>query len=255
MEKNYFEWIEDYLSGNLNNSDKTEFESEMENSTELREQVALFPLAGKMVEEHQAHELFDLVGKIKNEEQDETKVVSINNKPKNKFRIFALAASVVLILGFFFTFYQTGQYSDSGIANSNFELYDAGVLLGDGDDSNYRKGIIAYQKKDFTTAVSEFNKVTPSDSDFSSAQFYGSLSLMTLGNPQLAIPTLENLSNSTGPLQEPAEWYRALALLDAGERDKAISALENIANNSDHFYAGKAKEVLEDLGSFWNGWR
>ncbi|MEP7196234.1 MAG: hypothetical protein ABI851_06910 [Saprospiraceae bacterium] len=48
LRKDYFDWIEDYLEGRLNEEQRSEFETELQHNETLKEAIENFPLAKKL---------------------------------------------------------------------------------------------------------------------------------------------------------------------------------------------------------------
>ena len=87
----FYDHIEDYISGRLSSQDKTEFEAAMQSDPDLSEAVQNFHLAKKLSA--------SLI-------EDETRQVlnSIKSKPKgNQQKFYLIAASIlVLVIAFYF---------------------------------------------------------------------------------------------------------------------------------------------------------
>lgn len=248
--KDYFEHIEDYLKGKLDEPMITEFKEAMKESVELREQVELYPVAERVLDIAAAQELKNRIGNIR---QQKSKVVPIQKKSSRVFRLVAIAASVLLLVTMGTTWFMSNQYSNEGIASSNFVPYDAGVLLGENDDNAYTQGVLAYQKKDFATAITAFEKVPTIDGLYAETQFYLGNAYLSQNEAEKAITAFEVAQNANLPqFQEPTEWYLALAYLRTGDEDKAKELLMAISNNANHFYNANALKVLEGLDSMWH---
>ncbi len=252
MEKNYFEWIEGYLNDELSVADRNEFEQALSDSEELRGQVEVYPLAEKLLDIALAQEIHDIIDQVK--EEPGTKVVPMK-KRSNVRRLMALAASLLLLATVGFGWMMSGRYSSEGIASTYFEQYDAGVLLGDGDSDVYSQAIIAYQKEDYATAASLFSSITPEDGNYITANFYLGVSKLSTGELTAAETAFNIVASADDPqLREPTDWYLAMTALSAGDDVEARSRLEAITANSGHYYATKAQEVLDDMGTVWHGW-
>jgi tetratricopeptide (TPR) repeat protein len=248
--KDHFEHIEDYLKGKLDEPTKTEFKQAMTESSVLKEQVELYPVAERVLDIAAAQELKNRIGNIR---QQKTKVVPIQKKSPKVFRFVLMAASVLLLLTMGTSWFMSNQYSNEGIASNNFLPYDAGVLLGENDDNFYTQGVLAYQKKDFAAAITAFEKVPAENGLYAETQFYVGNAYLSQNEAEKAIAAFGIVQNARLPqFQEPTEWYLALSYLKAGNEEKAKELLTAILDDAEHFYYDGAVDVLGDLGSVWH---
>lgn len=252
-----FSKIEDYLFGDLSETDKKQFETDITTNTNLKKEVSLHKM------EHQTMELMaqkDLKSQLNQWKQEknapaqkqETKVVSINRTRRLLVR-FAAAASVLLLVSVF-----TGNLlstDNATLAGNFFEETAISDRANKGDATNLPEvlipGVQAMQAGDYQKAVDLLSQINiPAYKE--TAQVLQAECYFQLKNYQKTINTSNPLTNSSDDsIKEKAEWYLILSHIALEETTKAKELLQPILQNKDHSFYPYAKDLEKDLGSFW----
>lgn len=167
---------------------------------------------------------------------------------KANWYAYAAAAAILIIIGLFF---YRSQPNYAKIYAENFEIYPNVVAptVRDhgGSEPNLRATAFSYYDnrrfEDAALAFDELYQATGEDY----AVFYGSMSLMALGDTQKAITAMESHTwTQTDEYQTMAHWYVGLGYLKLQNKDMAIALLQKVASTKQPM-AAQAAEVLHKL--------
>lgn len=109
--------------------------------------------------------------------------------------------------------------------------------------------IRSYNEQKYAQAIANFEQYLALEgvSEKEDILFY--LAISYLGNDQnaKAIELFKDLSSKNHSMQSAAQWYLALSLLKDKQVAQAKKILLDIEKDSEHFYHGKAKAMLEKM--------
>lgn len=238
------ELIDNYLAGNLNQKEKTAFETRLSNEAGLTEQVVLHQ---KAVAGIKAASRAKLLAAIQAEDatmdvyQAPTNIVSLNRN--TRYRIYWVAAAVVLLLIPLFLFLERDRSSEK-LFSQYFAPYDVPAT---GDSSASSAALQHYEKENYALALPLWEKMLGKNPSDAAAQFYTGNSQLALNHTQDAIASFEAvIEQAPNQYVEEAEWYLALSYLKANRTGKARQSLKKIAA-SPHPYQQQARQVLGKL--------
>ena len=260
----YFDKIEQYLADAMSEEERSSFEAEVAQNKELREAVEAHRLAQDamevMIEDNLRAELQKMqadtypIQKLRKSDEQGGRVVSL----RRYWPRLAVAASVLLLIGFF-TFQWTGNnYSDSAIAGNFYQpedLLQEIEVRGDREESVLATGIKQLEAAQYQEALTTLESI-PDTSDFIlDATYLKGFGLAQQGNIAQAQEQLQTvIDQKINPnLADKAEWLYLLMYLNAEDTDnpefKAL--LEKISNDPDHSYHASAVKLKKQLNSFW----
>ncbi len=239
MAKDYtFEEIENYLAGEMNADEKKAFESALEaNQT----------LVAALKSQKESHGLVEMYART----AIQSKVKSIYDAKKSEeskrnsgFSVMKIAASLALLLvaGTLY-FYFGSMYNPSYLANEAFEPYPNRFrTLGENDNSDFMKGLDAYDEQDYGQAIALLSKIEPENEKYIDAQFY--LGVANLGSEQYqnALAPLKFVVTSESLYEGSANWYLCLVYLQLDQEENAKDILRSIAAKG-----GKKSKVAQEL--------
>ncbi|GGG42512.1 tetratricopeptide repeat protein [Bizionia arctica] len=185
--------------------------------------------------------------RLKSKLQDVEQNLNKQDKSIFNYRNFAIAASIVLLMGWFGynTFFSTNYNS---LYDSNFSEYPNTVYpITRSDDSNSleREAFVAYETKNYQIAIEKFDALTESDKqeyvNFYKAQAY--LGLEDTNNAKALF--IQILTEDTSFVAE-ANWYLALIAIKEKDKTQAIAYLENLVSNY-NYNKNKAQELIDKL--------
>jgi tetratricopeptide (TPR) repeat protein len=244
----YTEWIDSYVEGELNDADRTNFESELSVNRDLAIEYHLEKDLQKILSEE---DLLDLRAKcivaqteLNFSSRKFVKVVQFTRK------YWYAAASILLIAiitgGFFLL--NPGAYS----AEKLFKMYyKSGETIGVSRSGNVNmvEALRYFSKNDFQTANGLFDEILAKDPANIAVMYYSGVSSIEIKNYPKAVQMFESIiNNKDNPYTENAEWYLGLSLLASGQIEKAEVKFKAIASSPDHYYNKDAKSLLEKIG-------
>lgn len=262
MEDNYEDLIK-YVQGNLEEGAKKEMKEQLETDSELEEEASfLTNLAqvsewkGMMEEAHKELETENNNVVALPSARSEAKIRSIGFS-----KILAYAASVSILVAALSVFYANNNYSNAALASTNTERlgFDGAGLNSFRADTQvedvFQKGLDAIEGKNFTGAASFFEAI-PANADnylpaklfLAFAQFEQKQYTNAATNAQLVAAQSQTAIN-----RQRAEWLQAQALLANGQEIEAQQLITKIAADDTHMFQQAAKELGQQVNSFWRG--
>ena len=168
-------------------------------------------------------------------------------KPKLKsFKVWYAAASIVLIcgLGFYFT-----QQSTTTIYDDYYQSYPnvlAPTVRGENNNDIKSEAFFEYDNGNYAKALTLFSKLYETEKEDYSL-FYKSLSFMELKRYNEALTSFEqfDLQKNNG-FTPYVKWYKALTLVKLEQKEKALVLLQELANSTNPMQK-IAKELVTEL--------
>lgn len=258
----YFDRIEQYFAGEMNAAEERAFEAEMETNSELKETVEGYHLADEALElligDNLRNELQEWgqeaagakVVSIQKEQKREAKVISLRSYASR----FAMAASVLLLIGFFTFQFMGSQYSNESLRTAYYENPDFSQLGIRGDDEfSLDDAYTALKANDLDKGMSLLQEIPADNNFYAEAQYRLGEVYLVKKEYKNAIKAFDNVV-TTGHTSfvEDAEWNKIVAYLGTDNlNDDFHITLDNIVNDDGHAHYKKAKKLKEELGSFW----
>ncbi len=235
--------IEKYLQNRMIESEKAEFENELENNPLLKEQLEL----------EQA-----IVEQIRNRAFVDKQIVAAKNELRRGKTLRLVLYSVTSIAAIFIlSLFIPGLFTNPDFDQlyaSNFTTYTNDYIMVDGVtrgettiDSLQVKAMKAYENENFTEAETQFNQIL-AENENPELRFYLAVSQLQNGKTELAQQTLETLYVQTSDYwyYEQTRWYLALVHLKLHHKTEAKKYLNELikleGKNLD-----KAKEMINKL--------
>ena len=237
------EKFERYLSGQMTETEKTEFENDLQNNLLLKEQLELEK---------------SVVGQIRNQAFVHEQIITAKKEMKNgrsiKMALYTITSIAAVFLLFFVIngIFQNQKYET--LYAAAFEVYpndlmDTGAnYRGDATiDSLLLSAMAAYEKNKFTEAEVLFYEVLKKNEN-PEIRFYLAVAQLETGKTELAINTLNSLYSQPKdfPYYEQTRWYLALAHLKLHQKSEAKKYLEELVAYENEYW-DKAKEMLRKL--------
>lgn len=273
-DQNYDDRIINYLSNQMSDSEKRDFEAQIKADASLANDVEGYKLTLKGVEVWGDEQLRDIIHSNEqdlktegffNESNKSIILQSTFRKPYNlnvwvKYAVAASLAILVVSMYFLFRtpassetqtafkqFYSVenqkiveviSRLSPSGIAPSTSELSDSLSL-----------GLKYYQQKDYEKSVQILSGFKAAPAVEGIRMFYLALSLIELKKVSEATSLLIPLADSNDfEMQEDAIWYLGLCYLSQKDgKSNAISLFKQLAQNEKSGYYSQAVAILNQL--------
>lgn len=248
-----YQKIQDYLEGRLSSPELDAFENELKSDPDLQMEVDLQRLSGDaielLVEENLRGELKDLHREMQGQSAPQTKVRSL----RRRIVPLSIAASILLVIGFFAANYTAGQYDNDSLAA---DFYDNDLLQrvrGNNSASLLQEGMDFYESGNYTEALTYLDGVTDPNLK-AEAEYAAAHAHYNLGQYQEAMDNFETVMNSNDPrFTEKAEYYYLLSSLAGNQTntEKFNNTLDKILNDEAHLHHKDALKLNKKLKSFW----
>ena len=153
---------------------------------------------------------------------------------------YAVAASVVVLLGFFvFNNFSDPTYND-------FAKYNTISLTVRGaQDSAIKTAENAFNSQDFEKAEDAFRALLLRDKNNTELQFYRAITNIELDKFEVAERLLKDLSQGNSVYKHKATWYLALSKLKQEDNEACISILKTITESAEDYK--QAQKLLKKL--------
>jgi hypothetical protein len=249
--------IDNYLLDRMTDQERLNFEKDMAENDELRQDVELQRMIKDEINERAS--FFKIM-----EDAEKQKSGWIINF---KSRTFYAIAATILILVTFFIWQPTQMSNDAIVEQYAYALPLDGAVLTRGEagqianaecpfDNLYLdecKTILSafsyYEKQEYDQARKLFEQVLSPPEKNERVSLYMAISQLKSGNGKLALETLQAIENS--PViqnKEQLKYYLALSYLNIGEDGKAKEILKQLTE--DGKYADEANEILKSMRWF-----
>ncbi|QHT69037.1 tetratricopeptide repeat protein [Rhodocytophaga rosea] len=250
------ELIDNYLSGRLNQEEKSAFEQRLSAETALAEQVAL---QRKITTGLQTAGRLNMLALLKEEDAKmpayqpeeeattatEAKTISFN--PTSKQMYYWAAAAVLLLMVPVFMLLRANE-SGEKLADSYFHAHENQWVSTDGDSSLSAQAMEHYEEGKYAMALNIFEKMLGNNTAEAEVQFYKGNSYLALKKTQEAIQSFEAvLTMPANKYTEEAEWYLALSYVQADDEKQAKKILKGIMDNENHPYHKEAQDLMKKL--------
>lgn len=235
MENNHdFERIDQYLNNELSETEKMAFDDKLKSDAVLMEEFEKRELTHKVLDYMIARDL-----KAQLEQMESSgKVISIRHHVRTRIYALAAAASVLLVVSFFF---MQGLFSGSdnvSIAGNAYELPDYNIRSGESSfmlPELLENGVKAFENQEFGSAIELLNQIKPEDKFYIQAQYYLGHCYYAQKTYDLSYNAFEKVVSSNDiRLLEDAQWYSLLSCI--AQNKSCSTELEGILENKNHLH-------------------
>jgi tetratricopeptide (TPR) repeat protein len=236
------EKIEKYLENELNETERSDFETEMRSEKKLSAEVNLHKKVEAFLSDRDSILLNEKLNAIYDKEfgnkKSPLRIIS-----SNWAKIAAVLAIGLLIGGIIF--WKTHSLSNAEIYAQYAQLYDIGINVRGDSVSKLQTAYEKYDQRKFSEAIRLF------ESDASgNALNYGSrlclgISYTELNQFEKAEQYFKSIIGNEPIYEQQAYWYLALMKLKAGQKAEAKQIFQKISKNQNHYQHQKAIEILK----------
>ena len=184
---------------------------------------------------------------LDNELRNELSGVINQQSNRNKFVLLrrgwiGIAASVIVLIGFFTLVTPTGPKSLAETYFSTEEFFHPGATKGISTEPDQADIYTAFNAERYAEVVSLYSNLPNIKIE---DRYYLAISLMKTGSFQQAIGHFEQIITANGPFLDESKWYSALALIILDKSEESVSLLEEIRVGS--WKAQEARKLLRRL--------
>ena len=253
-----------YLDGELSPEELTDFETEIAQSEELQEQVALHRQIDAFNDEEgwslyegdtqaikdniplfEDTETKEFSDKLKDFRSGPDKSTVLRPKRKSHWAI-AMAVAAGLVLIFYLALPKGASIEDLYVEHSNWDELPSLTVKGDANAEAEIEQL--FLQENYGEVISKIDAISIFDqSSASTLLLYKGVSQLELDQYKDALQTFETLIESNLIDNHKGYWYSALVHLKKGDKAAAIEALEVVAAKENYFRNKEAKELLKEL--------
>ncbi|MFV0540727.1 MAG: hypothetical protein ACK5MZ_05745 [Aestuariibaculum sp.] len=246
MEEQDYILFECYISGEMRQEDIVSFENRLKTDKVFNQSFQLYKETSAFLEYKMANEeklaVFNKTlnqiseahfNKVEGTRRKEL-VVKIPNFVK-----YAVAACIVMLLGFFVFNPSAPEYSD-------YANYGTVSLTVRGDNAPLLKTAeTAFNNKDFKTANQALENLLDADKNNAELQFYRAVANIEMNDFKTSDALLDVLQKGTSVYKNKATWYLALSKLKQGKKADCAALIETIPADAEDYR--KAQKLLKKL--------
>jgi tetratricopeptide (TPR) repeat protein len=239
--------IESYLSGEMDEQQRKEFENSIREDQVLTAEIKLLEETNEAVLDDEVHEFRKSIKKVINDSYiNQSKTIEITRR---FFKYPLVASIIVLIVASLWQLITI--LSPEKIYAKFYKPYETDLSTRSVNTSTDKISVayMLYQKGDYTASYEILSNYLLKNTDNQTARFFLGMNSLELGKVDQAITDLKEVEkdNST-PYAIHARWYLSLAYLKTNDINEAKIYLNRIVED-DVFYAEQAKKILKKIKS------
>lgn len=232
MDQGRFEQIENFLLGKLDDSEQSEFQRQVIENKNLKQEVELLRIILNVAENKSLTEDLESI-------HQSLYPSSKSSKSIHLWKYISGIAASFAILALFWFFYGEKEYSSADLYNQYYQAFPEYITTRNTQTDKNTEAFLQYSKGEFEEAIQLF-KTTDRQSE--AVKFYLGMSYMETQNISQAVATFSDLLPGSETYREQIVWYLSLAYLKQGKKENTIQLLSKIDENS--FQYEQAKELL-----------
>lgn len=253
--------IDQYLKGNLSESEHLAFEKliveDQELQTEVMIQKQLFEINGLSTvdlpidkanekdvlhykEQLQSKDIIDLSTKIREIGQNH---IQQKSKAKQNYFKYYIAASIAIVFGTFLFLNSNSSLENYYTDNVNWQELPSFIDKGQ-PENDFTNGELLFKNGEYTKAIESFSKIDSTYELYPYSLMYIGASYDQLNKNDKAIDAFDLLSKLTS-FEESSRgyWYKMLIYLKQNNKDKALEMKTIILKDSENYNYTKAKNL------------
>lgn len=246
MIKDHEKLMHGKILNELSDEESTLFDQNLANDDDFRKEFEIFSQLLSNLKDKKAMHLRSKLDSIYIKmygTKKETKMIQLI-----KQNWYSIAAAVTVLV-------MVGAYWFNGLNQQawNEQLYDNyyqedEVFVNTRSKANFdvdvlHLGMEFLEKKEFSAALTEFNKLPASIT----ANYYAGVANMELSHHKIAVSKFDYvIDDYLNLFYDQAQWYKGLCLVKLEKKPEAIELFDQISNTESYF-KDKAKQIVADL--------
>ena len=233
-----FEKIENYLNNDLPGTDKEQFEKELQENEELRNEVQLHREMQTAIGDADTIAFRKKIEPLSSEKRSKKSISSSS--------ILKIAAVFIVILATTFFLIQSKNNNGNGLFQDYYVLYPVEDLLRGQSANEQRQQLLKkYSNMEFAEIVDDLESLSAEFPEDSSLQMYLGNCYLNTGADTKAVSLFDKIP-ADSKHYDHAQWYLALAYLKEENREMAKKTLEHIVSRAS-IHKENALELLSEL--------
>ena len=248
---NHIDLIEKYLSNDLSVEEQQTFDQKVHTDSEFAHEFEKRQAAHIAIDFLIAESLKSELEALEEEEEQGGKVISLQKRKRNRMDLLSLAASLLLLIGYFSLVNTSGDLGSTGpqLAAANYEAPDYNIRRGNPTvdfEDLLTKGISALKQRNYQAAITTLDSVAQSNEYYVIAQFYLAHAYYQAEQYTEAEVAFDLVSASNDiRYQEDADWYSLLACL--AKEGNCTEKIDRLADDNGHSYQQQVISIRDGL--------
>lgn len=247
MEEQDYLQFEAYLDGNLSKDEILTFNEKLKSDAQFKKAFLVYQditshLKHQIENEQETADFKANLDVISTQHFNKSEENKISSKPSHRsnFYKYAIAASVVILLGFF-VFNQFGdpRYKDY----NNFDTIS--LTVRSSENAVIKKAEQSFNSQNYAEALTAFNIILEDDFSNLEIQYYKGIALVETNQFEEAELLLTKLSNGSSVYKNKAKWILALNYLKQDHKSACVEVLQTIPKDAEDY--NKAQKLLNKL--------
>lgn len=256
----YFDNIERYASGQMTAAERQAFEAELARNAELKQAYELYRLGDEVLEQGIENDLRKQLKSWAAEDATSGTAALGGGSTQPRAQVipmqttwarWAVAASVVLLAGFFFFRWAGSGYTDASLFATHYEKPTQSTFRSAaGANDPFETGFKALENNNLPAAIDFFQSLPPKDARYAEAQYWLGHAALQDKQYDRAIAAFQAvIGRDEVKFTEKAQWNLVLTYLAAGRTEEAgfQTSLTGIANNENHSFHQQALALQKKL--------
>lgn len=265
FDEHTYELIDGYLNNTLDSKDRVKFEGRLENDPELLQEFMIQQNLFNTLEEESwafednpnAEDINEITSYLASSEaKNVADAIAQANKEyqtaqKQSYRIprwlYPIAASVLLLIGYFFFFENTMTTAELYAEYQNWDNLPSLIARADADaTAHLAQGQADFKSKKYQEASEVFSKYLQTETNPQVSTYLG-IAYIELEQYSLALETFDKLLKSNSLDSSKAFWYKALVYLKMDDKAKTLETLNLLLQKESNYNYRLAKELKAKL--------
>ena len=247
MEEQDYIQFEGYLTGDLSKSDLLAFDERLESDSDFKTAFEIYKdvsshLQHNIANEQESADFKANLDVITNQYFHDIESADVENKSsqKSNFYKYAIAASVVILLGFFvFNLLGKPNYND-------YNSFDPiSLTVRSAEDASFSNAEQSFNTQNYEAAIAAFNTILEEDFSNLEIQLYKSMALVETNQFEEADTLLNKLSKGSSAYKNKAKWILALSYLKQEKIELCKETLQSVPKDADDYK--RAQELFNKL--------
>jgi tetratricopeptide (TPR) repeat protein len=239
-------FIERYNAGEMDDAEKLWFQRELEENSNLRDEVRLRARTDMVLNSYAS---IQLRNKLRSIEKQRAEAIPSKNRRRQSPIRYAAVITIFILLGSLLLF--SGKNLTAEEILDKFYIPYEGIAASRSSESitndNYKTALDYYNIHDYNTAAMFFSKVLEENpGDMESTMLYGVSNFEEKNYPVAEQSFASVVVNNDNFYIEDAQWYLALCYIQTNEQAKAIDQLTMI-RDSESIYRKDARKILRKM--------
>lgn len=237
------ELIENYCEGKLSELDRIDFESRLLIDSELEEELSLYRNIVAGIKENGEEKLRQKL-KTADEELDKTKIIQLEKK--SNYRILALVASLILLVGLpTIWFLQKGSDLPS-LADKYYEK-EKGLPMEMGISNKKLDEVMTnYFSGNYSGMANQLNELLKTNSGNDTLTYFFGIANYELGNYRPTIASFNQIQSSSVFFKK-AQFRLILTNLKCGDKKSTLELIDKCLSDKECLYSDKLSSLRAEL--------